>query len=169
MEVNKRKIICWIFSILVIFLVIYFLLINYLNNKILESEQFDVSEHLSDHIENRIGMSCDDFYELVTEFIDSDIEDIIEAGEKGEDWLAMVSDRRLEKIDLYEKNAFDCMLVELNKNNNDDRFKPIQEMLAPLEAFSHGAPEKNRTSRSLKPEAFALIKEKYYLIKNKTQ
>lgn len=160
MRVNIKKIIYWLFSMLIVIFVVYILLINYISNK-LESEPFDASKHFFDYTEERIGMSCEDFYDLAIKFIDDEIKVVIKAGEKGEDWLAIVSDSKLEKIDSYEKNAYSCMLTKSGEENN--KHKPIQEMLAALKAFSIGS---SRTSKNLKPEAeaFELIKQPYYRI-----
>jgi len=165
MAIGKKIIIYSILSSAAAVLIIYILFINYLHNE-MESEPFDASKHHSDYIEKKIGMSCGDFYELVIRFIDEELKAIIEAGEKGEDWLALVSDSNLEKIDLHEKNAFDCMIAKkVEKNNKENnKYKPIREMLSALEAFSRASSEQSRTSRNVKPEAFELIKEPYYRI-----
>ncbi len=124
--------------------------------------------HIAD-IEGQIGKSCIDVHADAISFMESDINQIIETGLAGDDWVAVITSEQKEFIDFNDEWLFDCSLARdsaIELGYEWPEFKELEQLYSALSIHSTSYSSRPATADRLNPQAFEDVQYYYRNVSN---
>jgi len=89
----------------------------------------DVHERTISDIEGEVGKPCSEVYEEAMEFVRGDLEDIVNVGLTGGDWIAAITEQQKDFIHRTEDRVRKCEILEFSAAEKGYDWPDFSEMV----------------------------------------
>lgn len=122
-------------------------------------------EHFLKEEEAALGATCKSIHSNAMAFIRTEVRPMIEAGRRGEDWVAFSSEHFLGALRVHQDRTFRCQMMNIAAAGVDfpvhGNFEELYTLFSTLEALLYPYGDEPLHAKDFDPETFELV-DRYY-------